>query len=152
MMGSITWLRMKPSKCTIMGRSTRLSSAIRWAMITMSTASWPFSAKICSQPTSRSVITSEWSFQMLMGPDRARLATTITMGSRRLAAMNRISCMSARPWLAVAVKVRAPAAAVPQQVLMAACSDSTGMNSASSSPSATISERCSTTWVWGVIG
>jgi hypothetical protein len=97
-------------------------------------------------------MTSEWSFQMLMGPERLRLATAMTMGSLSAEAMNRISCIRARPWEEVAVKVRAPTAAVPQQTDMAECSLSTGTNSASRSPLATSSDRCSTTWVCGVMG
>ena len=60
--------------------------------------------------------------------------------------------MSASPWELVEVNVRAPTAAEPQHTLMAECSLSTGTNSASSSPSATSSERCSTMWVCGVMG
>jgi hypothetical protein len=86
---------------------------------------------------SRSDMMSEWSFQMEMGPDRERLATVMTMGSRWAEAMNRISCIRARPWEEVAVYTRAPAAEAPTAALMAECSDSTGMNSASSSPLAT---------------
>ena len=55
---------------------------------------------------------SPQSFQMLMGADSARFATTITIGSLMLDAMNRISCIRASPWLAVAVNVLAPVAAV----------------------------------------
>jgi hypothetical protein len=101
---------------------------------------------------SRSAMASEWSFQMLMGPESDRLATAITMGSRIAGAMNSISCIRARPWDAELVKVRAPAAEEPMQALMALCSDSTGTNSASRWPSATNSDRCSTMWVWGVMG
>src|SRR4030042_114132 len=84
---------------------------------------------------------SEWSHQMLKGAERARLATAIMIGSRMGAATYTTSFIKARPWLAVAVKVRAPAAAEPRQALIAECSDSTGMYSASSSPLATSSAR-----------
>ena len=97
-------------------------------------------------------MTSVWSFQMLRGPESERFARIMTMGSRRLAAMNTISFMRASPCELVQVKVRAPTATEPQQTLIAECSDSTGMNSASSSPSATSSARCSTMWVCGVMG
>src|SRR3972149_4580659 len=89
---------------------------------------------------------------MLSGDDSARLATTMTMGSLMGAVTYTTSFIRARPWDAVAVKVRAPTAAAPRQALMAECSDSTGMYSASSSPLATSSARCSTMWVCGVMG
>ena len=76
----------------------------------------------------------------------------MTIGRRPPAAQWSISCISASPWDEVAVKVRAPAAEAPMQAAMAECSDSTLMNLALSVPSAHISERSSTTWVWGVIG
>ncbi len=148
----MVWVRMKPSKFTITGSDTRRSSARRKAQMVRSSASWAFSAKICTQPTSRSAMMSEWSFQMLMGALSARLATVMTMGRRMAEAMKTISCMSASPCEEVAVKVRAPVAAVPQQTDMAECSLSTGTKAASSFPSATSSLRCSTMWVWGVMG
>ena len=80
--GSMTWVRLKPSRCTIAGSSTRLSSAMRKAHIILSTVCWPFSATICIQPVSRTDIISEWSHQILSGDDNARLATAITMGNR----------------------------------------------------------------------
>ena len=52
---------------------------------------------------------------MEIGADIDRLATAMTMGSRIPEAMNKISCISASPWELVAVKVRAPAATLPQQ-------------------------------------
>jgi len=52
---------------------------------------------------SRAAMMSEWSFQMLKGALKARLATVMTMGKRMPLAMNRISCIRARPWALVAV-------------------------------------------------
>ena len=92
-------------------------------------------------------MTSEWSFQMLNGPDSDRFATNITMGRRKEAARYTTSFINAKPCDAVEVKVLAPTAADPMQTLIAECSDSTGTNSASRWPSATNSERCSTTCV-----
>jgi len=48
------------------------------------------------------------------------------MGNRIEEAMKRSSCIKARPWELLEVKVRAPTAAVPMQTDMAECSDSTG--------------------------
>jgi hypothetical protein len=70
---------------------------------------------------------SLWSFQMLMGADRARLAMAKMMGVRSIGAMKIISFINARPCELVAVKVLAPAAEEPIQELIAECSDSTGM-------------------------
>jgi hypothetical protein len=55
------------------------------------------------QPASRIAIESPWSFQMLMGAPTARLATVMTIGSPRPAALNTASAMKSRPWLDVAV-------------------------------------------------
>src|SRR5215470_8694498 len=61
--------------------------------------------------------------------------------------------MKSRPWLAVAVYARAPAADAPIATDSAANSDSTLMNSQfASSPDLTISPRPSTMCVCGVIG
>ncbi len=92
-------------------------------------------------------MTSVWSFQMLMGLERERLASTMTTGSLIAAVQYTISLMRINPWELVQVKLRAPAAADPVQTLMAECSDSTGTNSASSSPLLTNSDRRSTIWV-----
>ena len=89
---------------------------------------------------------------MLKGEDIARLTIAITMGRRMALAMNKSSFINASPWALVEVKVRAPTAEVPIQTDMAECSDSTGINSASTCPSATSSDKCSTIWVCGVIG
>src|ERR1700747_3117653 len=61
--------------------------------------------------------------------------------------------MNSRPWLAVAVYARAPAAEAPIATDMAANSDSTLMNShGDSSPVLTNSESASTRCVGGEIG
>src|SRR5215470_10669965 len=61
--------------------------------------------------------------------------------------------MNSRPWLAVAVNARAPAADAPIATDMAANSDSTLMNShGASSPDFTSRLSASTMWVWGEIG
>ncbi len=148
----MTWLRVKPSRLTPTGSMTLGSSLILKAAMVRSMTSWPFSQKYWIQPQSRTDMMSEWSFQMEMGADRARLAMAMTMAIRIPEAIHIISLIRASPWEEVAVKVRAPAAAEPTQALMALCSLSTGMNSASRWPSATSSERCSTMWVWGVMG
>ncbi len=59
------------------------SSASANACTWRSTASWFDSAKSWIQPQSRCDITSEWSFQMLMGAPIARFATVITIGRPR---------------------------------------------------------------------
>ena len=76
----------------------------------------------------------------------------MTTGSLPPEAQWRSSCIRASPCDEVAVKVRAPASEAPRLAAMAECSDSTLMNLASSVLSAHISERSSTTWVWGVMG
>jgi len=60
--------------------------------------------------------------------------------------------MSRRPWLEVAVYVRAPRAAALMQTWSALCSDSTLTYWAGSSPDATKSAIFSTIEVCGVIG
>ena len=60
--------------------------------------------------------------------------------------------MYSRPWLDVAVNVRAPVADAPMAHESAECSDSTCTYSAASEPSSTISLRRSTTTVCGVMG
>src|SRR5215207_7659580 len=61
--------------------------------------------------------------------------------------------MNSRPWLAVAVYVRAPAAEAPMHTDIAPNSLSTLRNSqVPSSPAFTICESPSTMWVWGEIG
>src|SRR5215207_6324357 len=61
--------------------------------------------------------------------------------------------MNSRPWLAVAVYVRAPAAEAPMHTDIAPNSLSTLRNSHEpSSPAFTICESPSTMWVWGEIG
>jgi hypothetical protein len=52
----------------------------------------------------------------------------------------------------VAVIVLAPEAAAPTQALIALCSDSTGIVSVSTTPSATKRENAITISVWGVMG
>ena len=61
--------------------------------------------------------------------------------------------MKRSPWLAVAVKERAPATEAPIATDMAANSDSTLMNSqGESSPFFTISPSASMMWVCGEMG
>ena len=61
--------------------------------------------------------------------------------------------MKRSPWLAVAVKVRAPVAEAPMATDMAANSDSTLMNSqGASSPAFTIAPTASMMWVCGEMG
>jgi hypothetical protein len=69
---------MKPSMQTITGMDS--SSARRNAWMCRSSASWFDSANSCSQPLSRWLIESLWSFQMLIGAPIARFATVITIG------------------------------------------------------------------------
>ena len=75
------------------------------------------------------------------------LAKIINMGNLREAAAYTISLIRINPCELVQVNVLAPAAELPEHTLIAECSDSTGTNSASSSPLFTNSERCSTMWV-----
>ena len=63
---------------TITGSESSSASANAWTW--RSTASWFDSAKSWIQPQSRCDITSEWSFQMLIGAPIARFATVITIG------------------------------------------------------------------------
>ena len=67
---------------------------------------------------------SEWSHQSAMGPGMARLTTAMTAGSLDAEQAPVSSCMSARPWDALAVKVRTPVEAAPTTALIAECSDS----------------------------
>ena len=104
------------------------------------------------QPASRTLMTSEWSFQIESGLESDRLASAMTMGSLMAAAMVKISDMRASPWELVEVKVLAPTAAEPQHTLMAECSLSTQMKRPSREPSAQNLASSSTIWVCGVIG
>jgi len=76
----------------------------------------------------------------------------MTMGRRAPEAQWSSSCISARPWELVAVKVREPAAAAPMHVAMAECSDSTMMKRAGISPQPQASANRSAIDVCGVIG
>ena len=60
--------------------------------------------------------------------------------------------MYSRPWLDVAVKVRAPIELAPRQAHIALCSDSTYMYWLFREPSSTKSLSRSTTMVCGVMG
>ena len=97
------WVSWKPSMLTTQGSITSGSSAILKDMIERSMASWPFSVKRQIQPLSRWGMMSPWSFQMLSGPDTARLALAMQMGSLIAETMGRISCISMSPWELVAV-------------------------------------------------
>ncbi len=108
---------------TITGTERR--SARAKACTCRSTAAWLEEANSWIQPESRIDIESEWSFQMLIGAPMARLATVITIGKPMPEALNSASAMNSRPWLAVAVYVRAPAAEAPMQADIAPNSDST---------------------------
>ena len=87
-----------------------------------------------------------------MGALRARVQRCSTMGRRMPEATPSTSHMRASPGPAVAVWVRAPAAAAPTQVERAACSLSTATNSVSTSPLATYSLKVSMMMVCGVTG
>ena len=63
------------------------SSASRKAWMCRSSASWLSSANSCSQPQSRWLSASVWSFQMLIGAPIARFATVMTIGKPRPAAL-----------------------------------------------------------------
>jgi hypothetical protein len=89
---------------------------------------------------------------MFMGALNVRFATAITVGKRIPLIIGSISNISAKPWLAVAVNVLAPAAAAPHIADAAECSDSTSTITVSSSPFATISDIFSGMCVDGVIG
>ncbi len=95
---------------------------------------------------------SAWSPCMLMGADRARFTIAITTGARQPDVTYRISCINARPADADAVNVLAPVAAAARHAVRALCSDSTHMNSVSTSPLCTYSLNLSTIMVCGVIG
>ena len=84
---------------------------------------------------------------MFHGSAVERFAFIMTMGNLPPAAYVRTSAMYRRPWLDVAVNVRAPVADAPMAHERAECSDSTCMYWASSEPSATISDSRSTTTV-----
>ena len=146
MIGSTTWVSWNPSMFTFTGSITRRSSPTLKAWMTMSTTSWPLSAKKEIQPVSRIGMMSLWSFQMLIGPETARLAMIITIGSRMADVIGMTSLMNRSPWELVAVTTRAPVAEAPMAELRAECSDSTVMKEASTRPSATMSDRCSATW------
>jgi len=149
---STVWERMKPSRHTITGRSTRLSSASRKAISVASKASWLSSTYTWSQPESRSAIESLCSTQMPAAAPSERFTLAMTMGNRHCGTAYSISCISASPWEDVAVNARTPPALAPMAMLMAECSLSAGMKSASSSPSLMNSANRSTMSVCGVIG
>ncbi len=62
-------------------------SASRKAWTWRSAASWLVSAKSWIHPESRTAMASLWSFQMLIGAPMARLASVMTIGSPRPAAL-----------------------------------------------------------------
>jgi len=150
--GSHTCVSVKPSRHTIIGSNTLESSAILYACIVVSSASWLLSTYSCIHPASLSDIESWWSFHILIGDDNALFATAITIGSLIPAAMNSISCISASPCDDVAVNVRWPVALIPIAADIALCSDSAFIGLLSSSPSLMYSVILSTICVCGVIG
>jgi len=85
--------RVKPSRFTITGRSTRSSSAIRKAMRVASYASCTVPTKTWSQPVSRWEKASVCSAQVFQPGPRARFTFAITTGVRAPAAQWSISCM-----------------------------------------------------------
>ena len=87
MTGSAECVIVKPSWQTSTGSSTSGCSASRGAITVRSYASCAFSAKSWITPESRISIESEWSQWMLIGPERARLPSAITIGARIEAAM-----------------------------------------------------------------
>src|SRR5512136_831915 len=89
---------------------------------------------------------------MFRGADNARFATAMTTGVRQPLHTKSISCISANPAEALAVKVRAPVAEAAMHVAKALCSDSVHTNSVCTSPLATYSLNFSTIIVCGVIG
>src|SRR3989344_8267112 len=137
---------------TITGSSTFPFSAILYACIVVSSASCALSAYNCIQPWSLALTESEWSFHILSGALRERLATAITAGRRNPEIIGRISNISASPWEAVAVKLLAPHKMLPIIALAALCSDSTWIISAFISPLLTNSLNLSGISVLGVIG
>ena len=90
---SIAWVRMNPSRLTMMGSWTSGCSAILGAMMELSYASWTFSEKSMTHPQSRADMASPWSLLMLMGPLTALLATAMTRGVLMAAVMGSISHM-----------------------------------------------------------
>ena len=110
MIGSTTWVSWNPSMFTLTGSITLRSSPTLKAWMTMSTTSWPLSAKKEIQPVSRIGMMSLWSFQMLIGPETARLAMIMTIGSRMAEVIGMTSLMNRSPWELVAVTTRAPVA------------------------------------------
>src|SRR5689334_17097744 len=148
---SYAWVSTKPSMHTMTGSDS--SSASRNAWTCRSAASWLDSAYSWIQPESRWLSASLWSFQILIGAPSARLATVMTIGSPRPAALYSASAMNSSPWLAVAVYVRAPTAEAPIATDRAANSDSTLTNSQPvSAPDFTSALSASTMWVCGEIG
>src|SRR3954453_13528620 len=148
---SWAWVSTKPSMQTITGTDSSSARANAWTC--RSAASWLDAACSWIQPQSRWDITSLWSFQMLIGAPIARLATVMTIGSPRPAALYTASAMYSNPWLAVAVYVRAPVAEAPMHTDIAPNSDSTLRYSQPvSSPAATMRASPSTMCVCGEIG
>ena len=95
---------------------------------------------------------SVWSAQMFHPGAMARFTSARTIGSRAPAAQWSISCISASPWLELAVNVRTPVAAAPITAAIAECSLSTRRNRAFIFPEAIRSASRSTMCVWGVMG
>ena len=80
---------------------------------------------------------------MFNGDEIALFASAITIGALIPAAAYTTSCMYNKPCDEVAVKALTPACEAPKVALIALCSDSTLMYSASKSPSATNCARYS---------
>src|SRR4030066_212535 len=150
--GSTVWDSTNASSPTVTGSATLLSSAILKAWRTMSWTSWLLSQNTWIQPESLSGMISLCSTQMLIGAAMALLTTAITTGSLIPDAIGSSSCIRARPWDDVAVKVRTPVALADMHVLIAGGWLSPSTYSQSISPLLTNSEMCSTMNVCGVIG
>src|SRR6058998_3699134 len=116
------------------GRKIRRSSATRYAISVVSSASWEVSIQQSSQPTSRTTSASLCSTPKAPGSSRARLPTSATMGTRKGGVTTRHSIAYIQPTPDEPQKTRAPTVDACLTISNWLCSPSATMYSATSWP------------------
>src|SRR5437879_1231988 len=128
------WVRKAPSAEIASGRKTRRSSATRYAISVVSSASWEVSIQQSIQPTSRTTSASLCSTPNAPGSSRARLPTRHTMGTRSGGVTTRHSIAYIQPTPDEPQKTRAPTVEACLTISNWLCSPSATMSSATSWP------------------
>src|SRR5439155_6044831 len=128
------WVRKAPSAEIASGRKIRRSSATRYAISVVSSASCEVSIQQSSQPGSRTTRASLCSTPKAPGSSRARLPTRAAMGTRSGGVTTRHSMAYIQPTPDEPQKTRAPTVEACLTISNWLCSPSATMYSATSWP------------------